>query len=409
LRTWVELGAPLRQHGVHQSTILNPHASGWHGGLAAQNGFGPITRASDPDVCGRCHEGAPVTPKGITLPAPGATACTHCHREPEGVLACGTCHGDGAARSYPPRPACFFAAARQDAHRAHVESTRLLLEPLRCTSCHPFEPAALGGGTHGNGSVDVLLDPAQAGTDAGYDAVSGQCNVRCHQRGGMRATPSFGEQGPLGCGDCHAAPPEKHYAGACNGCHAEVDAEGTALRDNRLHMNGTVDLGDGSGGCGACHGQGDDPWPATPSHRLHRDTTLTAAIACNECHRVPQNVNTSGHLDVGQITPAEISLGARAHARGQAANYENGTCRQVACHGAGLPEGIERALRWDAPLTHSCSGCHGLPPTRAHPADDGCATLICHGAEVSVGNGRPAISETGRNLHVNGAIDIAQH
>jgi len=404
LGAFVRAGAPLRRASVHAAGVLNPWSRDWHGRLAAQDQFGPIKDPAHPAVCGRCHAGAPVQPKRVRFSAPGAPACTSCHQAPEGVAACGTCHGDGNARAYPPRDACWFPAAATDAHRAHVTSDRLASAPLTCTTCHPAADASLSG-SHADGKIDVVFDEQQAGQDAQYDPVTGQCMVRCHGQGGARAVPSFTETAPVGCNDCHGAPPDNHYAGTCDHCHIESNADGSALKARVLHMNGRIDVGDGSGSCAACHGQADDPAPATPSHRLHRATLLSAAIDCADCHAVPDDVRSPGHLDLGSVTPADVVLGARASARAQHPSYENRTCREIACHGAGLPENNERALHWDAPGNGACAGCHGIPPTREHPSDSTCAALVCHGGEVSVGTPLPAISESGRTLHINGVID----
>lgn len=403
LRSWIDAGAPLRADRVHAPGILNPRSPEWHGRLAAADRFGPLVDRDHPGVCGRCHAGAPVTPSDARHPADAAPACTTCHREPEGVLACGTCHGDGA-RVYPPRDACLFPGQRSDAHGAHVENTRLRSTPLPCSTCHPAAGAELRG-THADGRVDVRFDPALAGTDASFDPETGSCAVRCHDREGARAQPSFDERGPLGCGDCHGAPPDDHYAGQCDTCHVEAEDDGSALRATGLHMNGRVDVGDGAPGCTFCHGAGGDPMPLTAGHLLHRSTTLTREIACSECHTVPQTITSPGHLDTGEVTPADVVFGPRAQAFEQTPSYDAGTCREIACHGAGLPEGIERALRWDDRGTALCSGCHGLPPAPPHPQDTNCSTVICHGTETRVGT-PPLISEPGRRLHIDGAIDL---
>jgi predicted CxxxxCH...CXXCH cytochrome family protein len=409
LRAWVNRGAPLRDHGVHAPGILNPRSRDWHGRLAARDGFGPIKRASHPDACGRCHAGAPVAPAEARTPAPGATACTTCHVSPGAVLACGTCHGDGAGRAYPPRDTCAFPGAVPDAHRAHLEPSSISAGMnLRCSTCHPTADAALSG-KHANGKLDLMFDPELAGSDARYDPVTGICAVRCHQRGGALELPRFDEPGPLVCGSCHQTPPADHYAGACVDCHRDLDVTGTALTRTDLHLNGRVDLGDATGGCGACHGQGADPMPRTASHALHRDTTLTTPVTCNECHPVPEHVTSAGHLDRGATDAADISFGARAQAHGQTPSYVQRTCREIACHGAGLPDGFERALVWDAEPASQCAGCHGLPPAGDHPREDRCATVICHGTEVSVTtNGPGVITDLGRMLHINGQVDTTQ-
>ena len=404
LEEFVDAGAPLRHAGVHRPGILNPHSTDWHGRLAAQDHFVRITSASHPAACGRCHDGAPVRPNDVRRPAPGATDCATCHQAEHGVLACGTCHGDGADRAYPPRDPCWFPSAGADAHKAHVEGDPQLQRPLLCTSCHPAADVTLSG-THADGRVDVAFDTALAGPDAQYDRELHQCTVRCHDRGGARPTPKFTDTTPVGCGDCHAAPPANHYAGTCDTCHSEVSTDGTALHAHTLHLNGRIDLGDGSGRCSACHGRGDDPAPASGLHALHMGSQITQGIMCGDCHPVPEEVTSPGHLDVGDKTPADIKFGSRARERDQAPTYSDGACRQIACHGAGLPGNTELALRWDAQPSGECSSCHGLPPSVQHPQDTTCSALQCHGAEVSAGTSALGITPSGRALHINGTYD----
>ncbi len=407
VRAWLAADAPLRDNAVHEGGILNPRSAAWHGRLAARDHYGPLLDAAHPDACGRCHDGAPVRPKGITHPAAGAPACTSCHTQPAGVLACGTCHGDGGARAYPPRDGCLFADQKLDAHRAHLETSAVRTTPLVCGTCHAPADATLSG-THANGHVDVVFDAALAGPDASYDPKTGVCAVRCHAQKGARSSPSFAERKPFGCGDCHGAPPKNHYAGACNRCHLEANASGTKLLATRLHMNGVVDIGDGKGGCSFCHGKDGDPMPQSPSHLLHAGTQLTAAIACAECHVVPKTVQAAGHLDRGAVTAADVTFGARAKARGQVPVYAAHTCKNVACHGAGLSADPGRVFEWDAHAGGTCTTCHGTPPAPPHPADSGCASLICHGTEIAVGVAGPKISGTGRANHIDGTIETQQ-
>ena len=406
LRAWIEDGAPLQAARVHEPGVLNPRSATWHGKLAARERFAPLRDPKDARACGRCHEGAPVRPRGVRVPAEGAPACTSCHTAPEGVLACGTCHGDGATRAEPPRDACLFATTGRDAHRAHLESTRLRAVPLECSNCHPAADATLSG-THANGRVNVALDPEVAGEDARFFEADGACAVSCHDLGGARARPTFDQAGPLACGDCHRSPPEGHYAGDCDDCHLDSNRDGSALRSTTLHMNGRIDVANGDADCSGCHGQGGDPMPRTQGHLLHRDTTLTADIACSECHVVPERIASEGHLDRGDATPADVVFGPRASAFGQTPTYDGHTCRQIACHGAGLPDGADRALRWDEAGAGGCAGCHGLPPGHDHPQDSACASASCHGAEIKVASPTPGITEGGRALHINGRVDLA--
>jgi predicted CxxxxCH...CXXCH cytochrome family protein len=391
---------------VHEPGILNPRSPDWHGRLAAQHHFAPLKDAKSPDACGRCHAGAPVTPRGARVPAAGAPACTQCHRAPGGVLACGTCHGDGAARAYPPRDRCAFAAPAHDAHRAHLQPSRLRQGELACTSCHPSADEALRG-THADGRVDVRFDPAIAGEQAAFDAEARTCSVGCHDHGGKRAQPRWDSAGPMRCGDCHGSPPADHFAGACNQCHSGVNGDGTALTNVALHMNGRADVRGGVEDCTGCHGEGDDPMPQTRPHLLHRNPAFTTPIDCIECHVVPKHVTDRGHLDIGDEDPADVHFGPRASARDRHPTYENGTCRVVACHGAGLVDGIERALRWDDRPVQQCAGCHGMPPAAPHPQDSNCASVICHGAEVGASSAGPTITPGGLARHIDGTIDFA--
>src|SRR5262249_4698774 len=60
-----------------------------------------------------------------------------------------------------------------------------------------------------------------------------------------------------------------------------------------------------------------------------------------------------------------------------------------------------------APSGRKSNGCHGSPPPPPHPTSSGCASLLCHGAEVSYGPDGPQITQTGLDLHINGDVDIA--
>jgi predicted CxxxxCH...CXXCH cytochrome family protein len=144
--------------------------------------------------------------------------------------------------------------------------------------------------------------------------------------------------------------------------------------------------------------------PPTLGHQLHATSRLGVQITCTECHVMPDLVTSAGHLDRGEVTPPDVVFGARASAFEQQPSFEAGVCRNVACHGAGVGENIERALRWDERGSHTCSGCHGLPPGGSHPQDNRCATAICHGNEVRIGDPTPTISESGRALHIDGVI-----
>lgn len=313
--------------------------------------------------------------------------------DPQGVLACGTCHGAG--RTLP------------GAHAAHVEPSASRATGLACSSCHPVPGAGVIGGFHGNGGVEVVFDPVTVTPEASYDRASGACAVSCHDQGGARPRPIWSDTTAMRCGDCHGAPPKTHFPGPCTSCHREANATGTSLAAGPLHMNGRVDLGNGNGTCGACHGSGGDPWPSTAAHLAHKTPTLTGPVDCSNCHTVPAMDMSPGHLD-GIV---QIAFAGRAVDRGARPTWNGQSCNSVACHGALLNEAPAVVPGWTntSGNAKACGACHGVPPTQ-HTPSTSCGRSNCHGAEVAraAGTGVPQITASGRSTHINGIIDFAQ-
>lgn len=421
IASWVKAGTPAFPDGVHPSGFADPRSPDFHAKALRAANWRPIRDVNDEHVCGRCHEGAPVRPESADLGAPGATACTTCHTDPQGALGCTTCHGDparGAGRAAPPRDKCFFSfpssASAQDpatsgAHQAHVLGNGVRTGGMQCAVCHPTPTEGhVFEGTHANGAIDVAFDPSV--TTGAFDAKSLTCTVKCHDRGGAKPTPRWNDAiGPLKCGDCHGAPPAQHYPGACTTCHREAAADGTGRTAGPMHLNGKVDLGDGSGKCGACHGLGDDPFPRTRAHPAHENPTITTPVDCVTCHPItatpPQNIKTPGHMD-GKV---EIVFTGRALSRNAQPKWDGAACSQVACHGANLPETPAVATQQWADATHApakCGACHNIPPTWGHTTAVTCNASNCHGPIIALDpNNVPSITPFGKTLHINGVVD----
>jgi len=408
LSAWVLGGSQAFLGTVHDPAILDPRSSAFHGTLLRSERWAQMLDPNNDNACGRCHDGTLARPAGVTLAAPGATACTTCHTEPGGILACSTCHGAGS-RGYPPRDPCFFPADAKSAgaHAAHVESSTDRLGGYACSTCHPVPtatpPASILGGLHGNGSVDVIFSQALIQGEASFDATTNVCAVACHEVGGNRPRPGWLDLTPVGCNDCHLSPPTGHFAGPCTGCHAEVNATGTALSGGPLHLDGRVELGDGSGLCGACHGTGASPWPSTFAHPGHQSPTLSTPVACSDCHPVPEAVLSPGHLD-GVV---QVDLSGLATARGAVPVWNGTSCTNTACHGANLADVPAVTPVWTdlSGAAEACGACHGIPPTQHTTAVD-CGRSDCHGSEVTISSsGRPQISTAGRTLHMNGVVN----
>ncbi len=403
---WVRGGAPAFAGTVHAPSFVDPRSPDRHGAWLRSVGWKPILDGESPDACGRCHDGAPTRPKAVTTSAPGATPCTDCHREPGGALGCATCHGDGNAPALP-RTSCFFPndGARTNAHTAHTRPSASRPNGIPCSTCHPT-PTGTGtaviGGSHATGAVEIVFDEKAIGGPASWDRTTGTCTVACHNRGGARPRPAWTEKAPMTCNDCHGAPPAAHFPGACTSCHAGANANGTAVT-SALHVNGKVDLGDGSGGCGACHGKGADPWPTTGAHPRHHAPETTGEVACGDCHVVPASVLAGGgHLD-GVVG---VTFAGKAMARGAAPTWDKPTCNGVACHGAKLPETPPVTPTWKAGGPGGqCGDCHGLPPTAQHTTSTNCERSECHGSEVERDkNLAPVISTLGKAMHLDGVL-----
>ena len=242
LTTWVTDGAVPADRGSHPGAWNDPRADDWHGTYLRETDWQPIVDPERSDACGLCHPGSPPPGEGVINPPPGATDCTDCHSLPGGVMACGTCHGEGE-RAYPPRDQCYFRGPPAGfAHAPHVEPSANNPSGLDCQTCHFGADYSMLGGTHGNGEVDVVFQPAW-GSDASYDFQTRLCSTTCHSRGGEGPEGAWDEEDlGLQCDACHQNPPLGHSTIACNSCHRGINPEGTRLTPEAPHINGRVDV-----------------------------------------------------------------------------------------------------------------------------------------------------------------------
>jgi predicted CxxxxCH...CXXCH cytochrome family protein len=403
LARWVATGAQSVRAGVHPRGFADPRSGSGHAAALRATRYRALTDPEDRDSCAQCHDGAGARPKDVTTAAPGATACTTCHAEPGGVSACATCHGGGSGPPVGPRDRCFFPAdAKNDAHAAHAAPSRSRAAALDCASCHPRPALGNFTGAHTDGYVEVWFDHAVAGRGARFDGAARRCTGTCHDRGGTLPAPTWSSaSAPLDCNACHTSPPKAHFTGPCSSCHREADAAGTALTTPLLHVDGKVDLGDGSGRCGACHGSGDSPWPSTGAHAAHALPAGAASVACETCHAVP-GPNDGHPLRAGA---AVVRLAGLATKGGRPATYDAATktCAATYCHDGAGASATGKAPRWtDGAPAATCGSCHATPPPAPHPPSTACGTSGCH---EGITTGALAISAAGRAVHVNGIID----
>lgn len=399
---WAAAGGPHGATAVHGPRFSDPSAPESHGARLRAERYRSMLDATSPEACGRCHDGTRSRPEGVRFAAPNAPACTSCHSEADGAFACGTCHGSGA-QPHPPRDRCFHPDQRaDDLHLSHVAGTSATQRPLECALCHPTPRPGAFDGAHGDGHVEVWLDSPRAGRAPSFDATTKRCAGTCHDRGGTNPRPSWSERAQGGCGTCHGAPPDGHYEGACSRCHGEARDDGRALAPRpKLHLNGKVDLGDGSGRCGACHGEGDDPRPTSGAHAAHASPKDAAPVPCATCHEVPDGARK--HPEGGE---ARVVLSGLAVRGGRVARYNAATktCADTYCHagsGAAAP-----SPSWSERAPATCGSCHGTPPPAPHSASPTCSAATCHGGLVrETAQGGWAVTERGRAVHVDGRLD----
>ncbi|MBL0215296.1 MAG: CxxxxCH/CxxCH domain-containing protein [Myxococcales bacterium] len=208
----------------------------------------------------------------------------------------------------------------------------------------------------------------------------------------------------------------------CAKCHGDnLDGGKAKVSCLTCHRQGPT-------ACTTCHRDG----PTTNAHLVHR---VSGKLECRECHAVPATWDAEGHIlrdGHADPAPAEVTFGALANGalvpadRAGPAEFADGRCTNVYCHGAALHAGggTMTAPRWDdATPAGSCTGCHGAPPpshaqsacASCHPANaphvDGVvqigATSGCDGCHGSAASPAPPRDLTGHEFTT--AIGVGAH
>lgn len=141
-------------------------------------------------------------------------------------------------------------------------------------------------------------------------------------------------------------------------------------------------------------GASDPSYPGVGAHALHLYASNThAAFACNECHVVPERVDSVGHAD--DARPAELVFGALAKSGGRTPHYDPvaRTCADGWCH----RDGADAVWTEPRPSSAACGTCHGLPPALPHPQSERCEA--CHGEVIDAERYFVA-----KELHVDGTV-----
>lgn len=399
-----------------------------HGALS------PIWTEPAGEPCGGCH--------GLPPPAPHPQSerCVACHagvvdaeqriidaalhldgRVELGALACDACHGSADSPAPPPSLDGASAADQRGvgAHQAHLEGG-VQSRPLACAECHPL-PEAAHPFQHPDGMpASVVFTGIAQGAEAlpVWDPTAGACSDSwCHNPSGrLGEAVAWTRAQPLACTECHGLPPELPHPQTqdCGLCHADVAARGgAAIVRRERHVDGVVDVRVPTS-CTGCHASGAADAganAATPSaapdvgaHAVHLTPRGPARpVPCGECHAVPGDVFSAGHVDTP--LPAEVRFSGVATAFEATPLFQSGSCAQTYCHGdqfiGGRPSGgLDTVPSWVTPGAASaltCQSCHGMPPPAPHPeAADDCSS--CHR------NVDAARSFVAPDTHVDGVV-----
>lgn len=367
--------------GIHPPGIDDERSEDFHGRELERRGW-------DLALCATCH-GADY---GGTSAAP---SCNGCHVR--GPTACDTCH--------PARPTT-------GAHTTH------LAREVACATCHVVPTAwddeghlrRDGAGDPApaevamSGPAAVTVEPGDRSGPPTYDPATGTCaQVYCHgdvlgNAGGSTTKPRWTDTTPTQCSSCHGAPPPSHARSRCAECHPS----------GARHIDGVLDVGDGTPGCGGCHGGAQSPAPprdldgdvfttalGVGAHQAHltAPSRLSAPIPCAACHVVPTTVGAAGHIDTAGPAEVVAALGW---------DRTTATCGTAWCHKAAQPV-------WTRTGEAACGTCHGVPPANANhiPSFTLRDCVLCHPNTVDgFGNIKFVAGPSGpTTAHLDGDVD----
>jgi predicted CxxxxCH...CXXCH cytochrome family protein len=397
------------------------------------------------DTCRECH--------GTDL-AGGAQggSCADCHKG--GVETCDTCHGE-AGSPLPVPDLSWGLEPRIDrgvgAHEVHAALK--MMSSLACSDCHVV-PQGMGDTGHLFDLVEASTKTSdlraevrfstrvQAGLiAASYDQTAGTCTVSCHSDGKGEAKPvSWTGTAISDCAGCHAMP-GAFGTGDCALCHrqdgvacqpgekdcwATTGTIGFRFVDQTTHGDGIIRLGSqgSENTCWGCHGTSESAGAPAPDlsgataitalgvglHAVHLSPSeIRPALACGDCHIVPSELTSSGHLD--SDLPAEVTFGALA--RGDLRDpklllapawvRQTATCSNTYCHH--LDSGTVSTWTWTEKVQGglACDSCHGYPPQKTFSGKTHVTSTACdychHSAFLPGGKLNPA-------THLNGKIDF---
>lgn len=336
--------------------------------------------------------------------------CASCHGDPEGA-------GDFLQRSAPPRDLAGDVDPSYPgvgAHAIHVYATETHAA-VACNECHlvPSEARAKAHSDSDRPAEVAFGTLAKTGSrNPSYNTETRRCSDSyCHRE--AKAIWTEPRNSKDACGSCHGLPPPAPHAqsGRCSDCHSAVVDDQRRIIAPALHVDGEIQFA--AGNCNACHGGPDNFAPpkdtlgndavsaiGVGAHQVHlAGGAFSRAVACSECHSIPDAVDSPGHADA---LPAEVSFTGVATTQGRVPNWNHdaASCSDSFCHGPS-PATISASPSWIEAGTLGCTSCHGAPPAAPHPQITDCSR--CHGEVVAADN----VTFVDRTRHVDGIVDTS--
>ncbi|MBI5488718.1 MAG: CxxxxCH/CxxCH domain-containing protein [Deltaproteobacteria bacterium] len=341
--------------------------------------------------------------------------CSECHRVPTSVSDPGHLDGslpadlawgalttaDGAAPAFDGT-----RCAGTYCHGATLDPGGTITQPVwtavdgtqdACGTCHGLPP----GGPHPTDGRCELCHATVIAAGGAFVApalhVDGLVEVTAYHPAGWDVPAQHGaafDTGPAACTSCHGSDLRGGAVGvSCESCHAGFRAD-----------------------CTFCHGGLVDPTGAPPedvagatattvrgvgAHSTHvaGGSTWRADLDCSDCHVVPADALSPGHIDP---RPGDLTWGGLSVADGAVPAFDGARCTSTYCHGATLGAGgTTTTPQWmivDG-TQDACGTCHGVPPPAPHASRTDCGT--CHGA---VYDGTRFVDRT---RHIDGVLDVS--
>jgi predicted CxxxxCH...CXXCH cytochrome family protein len=381
--------------------------------------------------------------------------CNSCHGS--GTQSCTVCHGGTDNQTGAPPKGLhgeiLSSTQAVGAHSRHLSGGQVA-NGRSCSNCHIVPSSVLETSHLGADSIAEITWSGISNKSGGanWSRVSNKCgSVYCHGNfvGGKAGNaPTWNSTSQATCGSCHDAGTQpslllwKHdthvtLAGLiCADCHGNVVNGALTIIDRDLHVNGNVDTltqtpakcakchSGGADRCIRCHGgtnslAGDPPnglrgetaisTLAVGAHDKHlRGGSISDGGACLDCHVVPAQITTAGHLAADSV--AEIIWGNYANKNGGAAwNRTTRTCASTYCHGNFSGGKSTNAPTWTGTNQAACGSCHdtGASPSllrgrHSLHVGEGIGCYQCHSATV---NSSKAI--IGLSLHINNVNNVS--